>query len=107
MADKKSGGGKKIGRWKRSASNAAYKAQDRCERNKRRKATKLADQRLAVERRLQERTAAGKLVRGAARQIARDAARNSWKLNRAQQETEAEYISLATFIRRSGDEKTV
>lgn len=107
MADKKSGGGKKIGRWKRTPSNVGYKAQDRRGKNKRRKATKLADQRLAVERRLRERTAAGKPARGAARRIARDAARNSWKLNRARQKTEAEYISLANFIRRSGYEKTV
>jgi len=99
MADsKKSGGGKKIGRWKRCPSNTSYKAQDRCTKNRRRKAARVALQVLAWQKKAAKRALAGKPQRGAARKIRRDGARTAWILDDT-----SDHISLAKFMQRESE----
>lgn len=78
MADKKSGGGKKIGRWKRTPSNVGYKAQDRCGKNKRRKAARQSAILLKKQKQTIRRVQAGKPTRGTARREQRNEARWQW-----------------------------
>lgn len=100
MADKKSGGGKKIGRWKRTPSNVRYKAQDRCGKNKRRKASHLVLQAMKKRRHIAQRVQAGKPTRGTARREQRDETKGQWLISDS-----ADNISLAEFMRRGKHEK--
>jgi hypothetical protein len=104
MAGKAGGNAAKIGRWKRCPSNASYKAQDRCAKNRRRKATQVALQILARQKKVAERMQAGKPQRGAARKLRRDGARTAWILDDT-----SDHISLAKFMRKGevGNEKTL
>lgn len=98
MAGKAGGNAAKIGRWKRCPSNTAYKAQDRCAKNRRRKATQVALQILARKKKAAERILAGKPQRGAARKERRDAARTAWILDDT-----SDHISLAKFMQRESE----
>ena len=93
MSGKSGGNAKKHGRWKRTPSNVSYSAQDRCAKNKRRKAAKVMVERRAKVRHENNRADAGKPSRGNARRARRSADLTAWRLS-----GHANKMSLAVWM---------